>query len=155
MTDDHASAVEAFQRAVRASSAAQRPAGRRRPRPRSGGSREPQPLGSAIGDLMAEQGWEQDARSANVVEVWADLVGADIAAHVSAVSCTAGVLLVQAESTAWATQVRLLTPQLRAILDEALGTDVVTQIDVQGPAAPSWVKGPRRVPGRGPRDTYG
>lgn len=155
MSEDHAAAVEAFQRAVRASSAAQRPAGRGRPRRSRGGSREPQPLGSAIGDLMAERGWEQDARSANVVEAWANLVGADIADHVTAISCTSGVLLVQAESTAWATQVRLLTPQLQAILDEALGAGVVTQIDVQGPTAPSWVKGPRRVPGRGPRDTYG
>jgi predicted nucleic acid-binding Zn ribbon protein len=111
MSEDHAAAVEAFQRAVKASSSAQRPAGRRRPRRSSGGSREPQPLGSAIGDLMAERGWEQDARSANVVEAWPDLVGADIADHVSAVSCTDGVLLVQAESTAWATQVRLLMPQ--------------------------------------------
>ncbi|MDP4886606.1 MAG: DUF721 domain-containing protein, partial [Aquiluna sp.] len=24
-----------------------------------------------------------------------------------------------------------------------------------GPSAPSWKKGPRSVPGRGPRDTYG
>jgi predicted nucleic acid-binding Zn ribbon protein len=31
----------------------------------------------------------------------------------------------------------------------------ITQIRFLGPNAPSWKKGPRSVPGRGPRDTYG
>jgi predicted nucleic acid-binding Zn ribbon protein len=31
----------------------------------------------------------------------------------------------------------------------------VTDLTVLGPTAPSWVKGPRHVKGRGPRDTYG
>jgi predicted nucleic acid-binding Zn ribbon protein len=31
----------------------------------------------------------------------------------------------------------------------------VTALKMLGPAAPSWKKGPRSVPGRGPRDTYG
>ncbi|EBV8528738.1 DUF721 domain-containing protein, partial [Streptococcus agalactiae] len=39
---------------------------------------------------------------------------------------------------------------------EALGPGVVTRIEVAGPQAPSWRKGPRTVRGgRGPRDTYG
>ena len=29
------------------------------------------------------------------------------------------------------------------------------QLHVHGPVAPSWAKGPKRVRGRGPRDTYG
>jgi predicted nucleic acid-binding Zn ribbon protein len=32
---------------------------------------------------------------------------------------------------------------------------VVKRLKVLGPAAPSWRYGPRHVPGRGPRDTYG
>ena len=32
---------------------------------------------------------------------------------------------------------------------------VVSEIRFVGPTAPSWKKGPRSVPGRGPRDTYG
>jgi predicted nucleic acid-binding Zn ribbon protein len=31
----------------------------------------------------------------------------------------------------------------------------VTALKMLGPDAPSWKKGPRSVPGRGPRDTYG
>ena len=36
-----------------------------------------------------------------------------------------------------------------------VGHNVVTRLNIHGPAAPSWNKGPRRVQGRGPRDTYG
>ena len=50
---------------------------------------------------------------------------------------------------------RLLLPQLRQAIDRAVGTGVVADISVVGPQAPSWTAGPRRVPGRGPRDTYG
>jgi predicted nucleic acid-binding Zn ribbon protein len=65
------------------------------------------------------------------------------------------VLVVQADSTAWATQVRLLVPTLLRRLAEVLGEGVVGQVQVRGPAAPSWRKGRLRVRGEGPRDTYG
>ena len=39
---------------------------------------------------------------------------------------------------------------------EAVGPDVVHELRVHGPSAPSWSRGPRRTSdGRGPRDTYG
>ena len=66
-----------------------------------------------------------------------------------------GTLILQADSTAWATQTRLLLPRLADRLDAELGVGVVGRIVVQGPAAPSWRKGAWHVPGRGPRDTYG
>jgi predicted nucleic acid-binding Zn ribbon protein len=66
-----------------------------------------------------------------------------------------GVQDVRADSTAWATQVRLLVPTLLRRLAEELGEGVVEQVQVRGPAAPSWRKGPRSVRGQGPRDTYG
>jgi predicted nucleic acid-binding Zn ribbon protein len=31
----------------------------------------------------------------------------------------------------------------------------IKALKMLGPDAPSWKKGPRSVPGRGPRDTYG
>lgn len=66
-----------------------------------------------------------------------------------------GTLILQADSTAWATQTRLLLPRLAERLDAELGVGVVGRILVQGPASPSWRKGAWHVPGRGPRDTYG
>jgi predicted nucleic acid-binding Zn ribbon protein len=85
-------------------------------------------------------------------------VGSDLAAHVRPEAFEpdqGGRLVLRADSTAWATQVRLLLPQLRARIDAELGRGVVRDITVVGPAAPSWSAGPRRVRGRGPRDTYG
>ncbi|BDZ54767.1 hypothetical protein GCM10025870_18400 [Agromyces marinus] len=64
-------------------------------------------------------------------------------------------LQVRCESTAWATQLRLLRDELlRAILERHPSAGVDT-IRFQGPDAPTWKRGPRSVPGRGPRDTYG
>jgi predicted nucleic acid-binding Zn ribbon protein len=65
------------------------------------------------------------------------------------------VLVLRAESTSWATQVRLLMGTVRTAIDQAIGAGVVTKVTVKGPTAPSWKSGPRSVPGRGPRDTYG
>lgn len=65
------------------------------------------------------------------------------------------ILAVKADSTAWATQMRLLTSQVLGRIDAEVGPGIVTELVVHGPAAPSWVKGKLRVKGRGPRDTYG
>jgi predicted nucleic acid-binding Zn ribbon protein len=62
---------------------------------------------------------------------------------------------VQTDSTAWATQLRLLQRQLLVKIAAAVGNDVVKRLKVLGPTAPSWRYGPRHVRGRGPRDTYG
>jgi predicted nucleic acid-binding Zn ribbon protein len=120
-----------------------------------GESRDPQPLSSAVSDLLAAQGWVEQTATADVLSRWADVVGADLAEHVRPEGFHEGELVLIADSTTWATQVRLLLPQVHKTLDAALGRGVVTRITIHGPTAPSWVKGPRRVKGRGPRDTYG
>ncbi|NTW41567.1 MAG: DUF721 domain-containing protein, partial [Cellulomonadaceae bacterium] len=66
-----------------------------------------------------------------------------------------GVLVVRTDSTAWATNLTLLVPQLMGTLDKELGVGVVQRVQVVGPSGPHWGKGRRSVPGRGPRDTYG
>ena len=86
---------------------------------------------------------------------WASVVGAQIADHASPTALHDGVLSVTAESTAWATQLRMMQAQLLAKIAAAVGDGVVTSLKITGPAGPSWRKGPRRVAGRGPRDTYG
>lgn len=117
--------------------------------------RDPQALDSTIGRLLAERGWETEAAVAGVLARWSLVVGADLAAHSRPESYDDGELVVATDSTAWATQLRLLAPQLLSRLAEELGPNVVRRVRVLGPAAPSWRKGPRSVRGRGPRDTYG
>lgn len=127
---------------------------RRTPSTRSS-DRDPQLLGDSLESLIAERGWQQATTEATLVTQWAQIVGADVADHVVPESFNAGVLHLRADSTAWATQVGLLMPHLRPVIDAAVGSGVVKDIRIQGPQAPSWKAGPRSVKGRGPRDTYG
>jgi predicted nucleic acid-binding Zn ribbon protein len=135
-------------------------AARRRVRPPADaartGDRDPTPFGTAIRELLAERGWERTEQVATVMGRWEEIVGPDLAAHCRPESLRGGELVVVAESTAWATQLRLLTATLLARIATDVGTGLVTSVRVHGPTTPSWRKGPRRVTGgRGPRDTYG
>lgn len=118
--------------------------------------RDPQPVGSVLAGYVADRGWDRPLAEARVFAEWSALVGPDIAAHSSPVLLSAGELRVSAESTAWATQLRLLSSTLLARLTSELGPDVVSKLIITGPVGPSWKHGGRSVRGgRGPRDTYG
>ncbi|WP_414636318.1 DciA family protein [Actinophytocola sp.] len=133
-------------------------AGARRRRRWSGpgpDDRDPQPLGRLAARLATDRGWSQRLAAGHVFARWARLVGEEVAEHATPVTLRDGVLTVQAASTAWATQLRLLNRQLLTRIAAGVGAGVVTRLKVQGPAAPSWRYGTRHVAGRGPRDTYG
>jgi predicted nucleic acid-binding Zn ribbon protein len=86
---------------------------------------------------------------------WEEIVGRDLAAHTRPDHFADGELAVTADSTAWATQVRLLAPALVARLNTELGDGTVRRVKVRGPAPPRQ-RGAWRVPGsKGPGDTYG
>jgi predicted nucleic acid-binding Zn ribbon protein len=118
--------------------------------------RDPQTLTNTLGRLMRDQGWEVDVAVHGVMARWPSIVGPEMASHCQPESYTDTELTVRTDSTAWATQVRLLAPDLVRRLNAELGDGTVTRVKVEGPNAPSWRKGPRTVRGgRGPRDTYG
>lgn len=116
---------------------------------------DPEPLGDTLGRLLAERGWDVPAAVAGVTQRWPEIAGDELAAHCRPDKFEDGVLTLIAESTAWATQVRLLVPQLHTRLDEVVGRGIVRRVEVRGPAGPDWRRGPLRVRGPGPRDTYG
>jgi len=118
-------------------------------------SRDPQTLGAATGDVARSRGWSGRVAEGAVFGRWHEVVGAQIADHAVPTALHEGVLTVSAESTAWATQLRMVQAQLLAKIAAAVGDGVVTAVKITGPVGPSWRKGPYRVPGRGPRDTYG
>jgi predicted nucleic acid-binding Zn ribbon protein len=138
---------------------------RRRKRPRaeqgrvSGAhpdDRDPQLLDATLGRLIADHGWDLSLRVHGVFGRWPQIVGDEVAQHCEPESFADGRLVVRTDSTAWATQLRLLTPAVLRRLNEELGEGTVTLIEVLGPQGPSWSKGKRSVRGgRGPRDTYG
>ncbi len=118
--------------------------------------RDPHLLGDEVETFIAERGWGIDVAAGSVIGRWPSIVGPEVAAHCQPVSFELGLLVVRAESTAWATQLRLLSSSLLARLAEEAGEGVVTELRVVGPSARSWSHGPRVVSdGRGPRDTYG
>lgn len=118
-------------------------------------ARDPQPIAASVDDLVSERGWSEPIAVGGVEGRWPQIVGADIAAHCVPEEFEAGRLTVRTDSTAWATQVRMLVPTLLARLNDELGAGTVTHLHVLGPHGPSWKKGRLRVKGRGPRDTYG
>ncbi|WP_205705227.1 DUF721 domain-containing protein, partial [Kineococcus indalonis] len=119
-------------------------------------ARDPQTLGSTLDRLVGERGWEEPVAVGGAFGRWDAVVGPELAGHCVPETLTDGTLVVRAESTAWATQVRLLTSVLVRRLDEELGHGVVTKVVVRGPQGPSWRRGGRSAQGgRGPRDTYG
>lgn len=120
-----------------------------------GAGRDPQPVANTMEQLSTQLGWRQSLQVGGVVGRWREVVGDAIADHCEPETFSEGALVVRADSTAWATQIRLLIPQLERRIAEEVGEGAVTSIQVLGPGGPTWRKGPRSVPGRGPRDTYG
>jgi predicted nucleic acid-binding Zn ribbon protein len=120
--------------------------------------RDPMALGAAINRLLTERGWETPAAVGGVMGRWPQIVGEDLANHCVPEKYDEDerILIVRCDSTAWATNLRLLAPQLVARLNEDLGHGTVRFLKVNGPGGPPRRYGPLRAPGStGPGDTYG
>lgn len=150
-------------RAMSAGRTTGRPARLRRGRPSGGGysgarpdDLDPAPIGSIVRSAFSELGWVAPLAHARLMGQWASVVGDEIAARCQPVSLADGELRVAAESTAWATQLRLMTPQILGRITRELPSGMVTKLVVTGPSVPSWKRGPWSMHGgRGVRDTYG
>ncbi|MGV9329528.1 DUF721 domain-containing protein [Streptosporangium sandarakinum] len=132
---------------------------RREPRRAAPGARreggDPQLLGRAIADLLADRGWERPAAVGGVFGRWPEIVGPELASHTRPETFADGEVVVSADSTAWATQVRLLARTLVRRLNEELGDGTVQRVRVRGPQHGPRPGGLRVTGSRGPGDTYG
>lgn len=146
-------AAEALRRVTRSTRRASKTP--RRSTPAFSNDRDPAALGSSIERLVNEKGWQDRSAVALLLGQWPRIVGPELAEHVTPGTFEDGVLVLQTDSTAWATQLRLLLPEVHRTIDAHVGSGVVERIRIIGPQAPSWTAGQRRVKGRGPRDTYG
>lgn len=163
LVDEADAAAEALSRARAAARAKGlrpgRPGPRRRkdvPRAAPTTGRDPRLLGDQLEEFVVDRGWQEQVSVGAVIGRWPRIVGEDVSAHCHPVEFVDGVLTVRAESTAWATQLRMLASTLLGRLAGEVGEGVVTQVRVVGPSAPSWSRGAlRATDGRGPRDTYG
>lgn len=101
---------------------------------------DPKLFSAAIRDLLASRGWEQRAAVGGVFGNWAGIVGDELAEHTRPERFEDGELTVAADSTTWATQLRLLSSTLVRRLNEELGHGTVRRVKVVGPSS-----GPRRT----------
>lgn len=117
--------------------------------------RDPLTAGQTIDGILKQFRWEAQLSEADLFNRWGELVGEQTAANSNPETLVSGVLTVRCKSTAWATQLRLMHNELLAKVNELHPELEIASLKFLGPDAPSWKKGPRSVPGRGPRDTYG
>lgn len=95
----------------------------------AGGS-EPAALGELLGAAAGRRGWATRLRGARVHGLWADIAGEQLARHTEPVRLHGGVLVVRADSSTWATQVRYLGAELAERANAVLGADQVTKVTV-------------------------
>jgi predicted nucleic acid-binding Zn ribbon protein len=117
--------------------------------------REPISAAEGVEMLLDDFDWQQRVDKQSLLLEWDRLIGPENAAASTPREIRNGTLSIGCRSTAWATQLRLLKDQILARIQEQYPDLGVKDLVFFGPAAPSWKKGPRSVPGRGPRDTYG
>ncbi len=120
-----------------------------------GPGREPRGLLDVVDDLTSSRGWESPLAEADLLASWPDIVGGENALHTEPVSIEAGVLTVRCDSTAWRTQMNLMRSRVLANIEQRHAAAGIVEVRFTGPDTPSWKRGPRAIPGRGPRDTYG
>ncbi|MCK7637217.1 DciA family protein [Corynebacterium pygosceleis] len=112
-------------------------------------------VGSVLGDEIRRRGWGRPMAGGWVKANWEMLVGEQIAQHSRVQMLKDKQLFISCDSTAWATNLRLMQRKILQVIAEKVGPDVVAELKIFGPTQPSWRKGPLHVKGRGPRDTYG
>lgn len=117
--------------------------------------RDPVSAAASIDGILKEFRWEARLKEADLFNRWDELVGEVNGLNSHPETLVESTLTIRCKSTAWATQLRLMQDQLLAKINQEYAELGITALKLLGPDAPSWKKGPRSVPGRGPRDTYG
>jgi predicted nucleic acid-binding Zn ribbon protein len=117
--------------------------------------RDPQSLSSVVDALTVKLGWNSPLAKSELLASWSELAGTETAEHSTPVGIEDGTLSVRCDSTAWATQLRLMRGAILGQISTRYPDAGITQVRFLGPNVPSWKRGPRSIPGRGPRDTYG
>ncbi|WP_226080624.1 DUF721 domain-containing protein [Mycetocola spongiae] len=120
-----------------------------------GKGREPRGLGDVMEALTISLGWDSNLSQAELMENWTALAGEETARHSTPIAIENGTLSVQCESTAWATQLRLMRMEIMKQIALRYPEAGIEGIRFVGPNVPSFKRGPRSVQGRGVRDTYG
>ncbi len=122
----------------------------------SGKTGDPELISGVLSNLIADRDWDLGLAEGNLFVHWKKIVGDEIAQHATPISILDGTLTIQSSSTAWATQLQLMSNDLLMMIQKDAAGVLVENIVFIGPHGPSWKKGIRTIRNaRGPRDTYG
>lgn len=116
---------------------------------------DPLKLSSILEEIVVKRDWKQGIAEGSLFTEWESVVGAEIAAHSTPLTLVDGILTVQTQSTAWATQLNTMKQVLLKTITSSAPGALVESLTILGPNTPNWKKGIRTIKGsRGPRDTY-
>ena len=85
---------------------------------------DPVPISRSLDSIMKSLRGTDRIQIGGVFGRWDDAVGPTVAAHVRPVRLDQGVLTVEADEPAWATQVKFLSSTIAARLAEVAGVDI-------------------------------
>ena len=129
------------------------------PSTQTGKAGDPELISGVLSNLIADREWDSGLAEGNLFVHWKKIVGEEIAQHATPVSILDGTLTIQSSSTAWATQLQLMSNDLLTMIQKDATGVLIERIVFIGPHGhhgPSWKKGIRTIRNaRGPRDTYG
>ncbi|WKD58443.1 DciA family protein [Corynebacterium caspium] len=115
-----------------------------------------EPIGSVLSKEIVRRGWTRNIANGWITNNWAELVGPKIAQHTTVQMVKETTLFISCDSTAWATNLRMMQKQILQSIARKVGPNIITELKIFGPNTPhQWRKGPLHIKGRGPRDTWG
>jgi predicted nucleic acid-binding Zn ribbon protein len=91
----------------------------------------PRPLGPSLERVAKHLGAPRATTLRLVFSHWTDIVGDAVADHVKPVSLVAGVLRVEADQPAWASEARFLGPEIVRRCEAVTGDDAVRRVEVR------------------------
>jgi predicted nucleic acid-binding Zn ribbon protein len=117
---------------------------------------DPQLISDVLNNLIQDREWQSGIAEGNLFANWESIVGAEIAEHTEPIAILEGVLTIRTSSTAWSTQLNLISNDVLASLQASAPGALVEKLSIIGPQGPNWKRGIRTIRGaRGPRDTFG
>ena len=116
---------------------------------------DPLKLGNVLDQLITTRNWKQGIAEGTLFSEWDEIVGSELASNAQPITLLDGELTIQTRSTAWATQLNIIAPNLLKTISGSAPGALVERLTIIGPQGPTWKKGLRTIRGgKGPRDTY-
>jgi predicted nucleic acid-binding Zn ribbon protein len=116
---------------------------------------DPELISDVLNNLISDRDWDSGLAEGNLFVNWKKIVGDEISQHAQPISILDNVLTIQSTSTAWATQLQLISNDLLVTIQKDATGVLVERLVIIGPQTPTWKKGVRTIRNaRGPRDTY-